>query len=270
MNPRDRNLRSALRDGQPLLATFVLLPRVETVELLAVAGFDAVLLDLEHGPIGIGDLIPLAAAAQGAGMYALARLEGSAEAEIGKALDAGIDGVLVPHVSSRREAERVVRAGRFPRAGERSVNPYVRGNHYGLRGDVDLGAIDGRTALIAMLEGTDVLTNLDAILETDELDALFVGPVDLSASLGFGGDSERPEVVAAVARAISRIRDADRVAGVYAPTPEAAARWMSLGAGLVAVSADVAMSGAAFLEAREAVLSSGAAISSPVGDGRPL
>jgi 4-hydroxy-2-oxoheptanedioate aldolase len=262
-------LRASLREGPPLLATFVLLPRVEVVELLAAAGFGALVFDLEHGPLEIGDLPPLAAAAQGAGVYAIARVAGSSEGEIGKALDAGVDGVLAPHVSSRSEAERVARAGRFPPAGGRSLNPFVRGNTYGFRADDGLAALDARLALMAMLEGADVLTNLGDICEVAELDALFVGPVDLSASLGYDGQAEHPEVVAAVADAIRRIRDADRVAGVYAPTPEAAARWMGLGAGLVALSADVAMAGAAFTAARAAALMPADAVAAVSDSGLP-
>jgi 2-keto-3-deoxy-L-rhamnonate aldolase RhmA len=264
-----RSLRTALREGPPLLATFVLLPRVEVIELLAAAGFGAVLIDLEHAPIDIGDLPPLAAAAQGAGVYAIARVAGGSEAEIGKALDTGVDGVLAPHVSSRKEAERVARAGRFPPAGERSLNPYVRGTAYGLRPEDGLADVDARVALMAMLEGPDVLTNLGDLCDVDGLDALFVGPVDLAASLGFDGQAEHPEVIDAVADAIRRIREADCVAGVYAPTPEAAARWMSLGAGLVALSADVAMAGAAFAAARTAALMPAGAVAAVSDSGLP-
>lgn len=239
-------LRQALRDGPCVLATFVLLPRVEIVEMMAAAGFDAVVLDLEHGPIEIADVAPLAAAAQGAGMFAVARVAGDSASEIGRVLDGGVDGVLVPHASSREEAERVVRAGRLPPRGERSINPFVRGHRYGVAGAVDLAATDARVALLAMLEGADALTQLSDICAVEDLDALFVGPVDLSASLGFAGQAEHPEVVAAVADVIARTRKAGRVPGVFAPTPQAAARWIDMGAGLVAVSTDVAMAGAAF------------------------
>ncbi|MGH2684976.1 MAG: aldolase/citrate lyase family protein, partial [Actinomycetota bacterium] len=125
------NLRQALRKDRPLLGTFVMLPRIEVLEMVALAGFDVAILDLEHGPFQTSDLPELAAAAQGAGMFVVARLGDSSETTIGNVLDAGVDGVLVPHVFSDVEAMRVVRAGRYPPAGNRSLNPYVRGTRYG-------------------------------------------------------------------------------------------------------------------------------------------
>ena len=132
--PGGRSLRAALGDGRSLLATFLLLPRVEVVEMLAVSGFDAVIVDLEHGPTTRSELTTVVSAAQGAGLFAIARLGTRSDDEIGRALDSGVDGLLVPHVSSATEAETIVRAGRFPPTGDRSINPYTRGNAYGVDG----------------------------------------------------------------------------------------------------------------------------------------
>jgi 4-hydroxy-2-oxoheptanedioate aldolase len=239
--PGGLGLRGALRDGSSLLATFLLLPRAEVVEMLAVSGFDAVIVDLEHGPAGRAELTAVVSAAQGAGLYAIARLGNPADDEIGRVLDAGVDGLLVPHVSSPTEAEAIVRAGRFPPRGDRSINPYTRGNAYGVDGTRRYGDVDDGVALIAMVEGAGALSSLEAIARTAELDGIFVGPVDLSSSLGFPGEPEHPQVIDAVRDVLARIRAAGPAAGVYAPTPEAASRWLGAGAGLVALSADSAM-----------------------------
>jgi 4-hydroxy-2-oxoheptanedioate aldolase len=181
------------------------------------------------------------AAAPGAGLFAIARLGNASEDEFGWVLDAGVDGLLVPHVASPSEAEAIVRAGRFPPIGDRSINPYTRGNSYGVDGTAAYGEINGRVALVAMVEGAGALSALEAIVRTPELDGIFVGPVDLSASLGFPGEPEHPQVVEAVRDVLSRIRAGGLAAGVYAPTPDAAARWLEAGVGLVALSADSAM-----------------------------
>src|SRR5687768_16414315 len=103
-----RGLRDALRDREPtLLGMFLLLPRVEIIENIAASGFDVLVLDLEHGPYGAGDLLPLVAAAQGAGMFALVRTGHDDPAEIGRILDVGSDGILVPHVTSAAHAARI-------------------------------------------------------------------------------------------------------------------------------------------------------------------
>jgi 4-hydroxy-2-oxoheptanedioate aldolase len=239
--PAHRGLRAALASEPPLLATFLLLPRVEVVEMLALSGFDAVIVDLEHGPASRAELTAVVAAAQGAGLFAIARLGNPSEDEIGRVLDTGVDGLLVPHVSSPSEAEAIVRAGRFPPTGDRSINPYTRGNSYGVDGSAAYREVNGRVALVAMVEGSGALSALEAIGRTPELDGIFVGPVDLSSSLGFPGQPEHPLVVEAVRDVLARIRAGGLAAGVYAPTPEAAARWLDAGAGLVALSADNAM-----------------------------
>jgi 2-keto-3-deoxy-L-rhamnonate aldolase RhmA len=248
-------LRDALRGDQGLVATFVLIPRVEIVEMAGRAGFEAVVLDLEHGPIGVGDLPALAAAARGADLYSIARVPERSPSGIAAALDAGVDGVLVPHVASVEDARAVVSAGRFPPGGERSLNPYVRGLGYGQeleRGS--LAAVDDGIAVLVMLEGADALDELESICAVPGLDGVFVGPVDLSASLGHPGEPEHPAVVDAVREAFRRARSVGAVAGVYAPTAEATARWLDAGASLVAVSADAAMTLRAFAGMRAAVM----------------
>lgn len=239
------NLRAELRGGASLLATFVLIPRIEIVELVAASGFDAVILDLEHGTTDIGELPALVAAAQGAGLSAMVRVSENSAIEVGKVLDAGADGILVPHVSSAREAQKLVAGGRYPPEGNRSLNPYTRGNAYGYAVDPYRGA-NKRVALIAMLEGVDAISNLESIAEVDGIDAVFVGPMDLSAALGLPGEPEHPLVVDAIKDVFARARATGCGVGTYAPTPQVAARWRLAGAAVVALSADIAMAAVGF------------------------
>src|SRR3954452_11262082 len=103
-------LRKRLREGGPMLATFSIVPSVEVVRFVALAGFETVILDTEHGPYGVESLPPLIAAAHARGAYAMVRVRENNAAWIGGALDAGADGILVPQVGSRREAEAAVAA----------------------------------------------------------------------------------------------------------------------------------------------------------------
>jgi 4-hydroxy-2-oxoheptanedioate aldolase len=157
------NLRQALREGPPLIGTFLMLPRIEIVEMLSIAGFDAVIIDLEHGPHVPSAISELAAAAQGAGMFAIVRLGGNSEELIANVLDAGVDGILVPHVSSEIEAEKIARASRFPPIGDRSLNPYVRGTSYGRNGERARDDANGRVGVMVMIESQDGLTNIEKI-----------------------------------------------------------------------------------------------------------
>jgi 2-keto-3-deoxy-L-rhamnonate aldolase RhmA len=239
--PELSGLRAALHARRRLLCTFVLVPRLEMIELAAIAGFDGAVIDLEHGPIASAELPALAAAARGAGIAAIARMSEGAPAEIGRTLDTGVTGVLVPHVSSRAQAQEIVAAARYLDGGERSINPYVRGSGYAGTEPGRLAEVDAATAVIAMLEGAAALESLEGICTTEGLDAAFVGPVDLSSSLGLPGEPEHPQVVAEVGRVLDRIEACGIAAGVYAPTPTAAARWFAAGATLVALSADTAL-----------------------------
>jgi 4-hydroxy-2-oxoheptanedioate aldolase len=244
------NLREALRGNGTLVFTFLMTPRVEIVEMLALAGFDGVVIDLEHGAMTIADLPVLSAAARGSGIYALARVRDGSPSEIGAFLDAGVDGVLVPHVSTAEQAASVVSAGRFPPAGERSLNPYVRGTRYGTDGDAGRDLANARSAVIVMVEGAEGLANLEAIGDTEDLDGVFIGPVDLSAALGVPGQPEHPKVVETITSIFERLRERKVAAAIFAPTSEAAKRWRDAGAALVALSADAKMMQDAFVRLR--------------------
>ncbi|MET8352582.1 aldolase/citrate lyase family protein [Micromonospora sp. NPDC005206] len=233
-----RNLRRALVDGdRQILGTFVIVPRVEVVEAAAAGGFDLVVLDCEHGPFGVEALPPLIAAAHGAGIAAVVRVARNDEPNIGAALDAGADGVLVPHVSSRQEAEDVVRASRFQPHGERSVHLWVRASGYGLE-ESYVTTADDRTAVIAMIEGIEARERLPEILPTAGIDAFFVGPMDLAASLGLAHTPYAPEVIEAARDIVQRSAEAGKATAIFAPTPEHAALWLSAGVKLVVLSVD--------------------------------
>jgi len=242
-------LRARLHEsGNPMLGTFVIVPRVEIVEIIAAAGFDLVVLDCEHGPFGVESLPPLVAAAQGAGMYAVVRVSGNDEQTIGAVLDCGADGVLVPHVGSGAEARDTVSSSRFPPAGARSVHLWVRAAGYGTLTDFVTTA-DRSIAVLAMVEGKDAHAQLDDITATEGLDAVFVGPMDLAASLGLAATPSDPRVAEAAADIVGRAAAAGKATSIFAPTPESARAWLAAGVQLVVLAVDSALMLRGFSEA---------------------
>jgi 4-hydroxy-2-oxoheptanedioate aldolase len=240
-------LRAELRDGpRPLVGIFVMVPRTEVVEMAAAAGFDLVVLDCEHGPFGVDVLPALLAAARGAGLRAIVRVPENSPQVIGAVLDAGADGVLVPHVDSGRAASEAVRASRFPPAGERSVHGWVRAARYGADGGFP-GTADDTVAVIVMAEGAQALENLDDVLATPGLDGVFVGPMDLAASLGMTGTD--PCVQEIARNVLARVRDGGLAGGIFTPTPTVAATWVSAGTRLVVLSVDAALIARSFDDA---------------------
>lgn len=255
------NVREALTTGErQLVGTFVIVPRVEIVETAAAAGFDLVVLDLEHGPFGVESLPPLVAAAHAAGIGAIVRVARGDEPSIGAVLDVGADGVLVPHVDSGAEAARVANGSRFPPAGERSVHLWVRAAQYGADAEF-LRTADERTAVIAMAEGSQAQAELEEIVATPGIDAVFVGPMDLAASLGFAHDPYAEEVIDAARDIIERTARAGRSTAIFAPTPEHAALWLRAGVGLVLLSVDTQMLRLGMATALESARAGGPALS---------
>lgn len=250
--PTHTGLRQRLCDGPPLVGTFVTVPRVEILEIAAVSGFDLVVLDLEHGPFGVEALPALIAAGQGAGLAVVVRVAENSEQAIGAVLDAGADGVLIPHVNNAAAAGAAVRAARMPPAGTRSLHAWIRAARYGADPDYAATADNG-VAVLVMAEGQEAIRDLPGILATPDLDAVFVGPMDLSASLGLTGQPGHPRVTALAGEVLTGAAASGRAGGIFAPTVEQAATWFAAGARLVVVSVDTDLIRRGFAAARDAL-----------------
>jgi 2-keto-3-deoxy-L-rhamnonate aldolase RhmA len=231
-------LRSRLLEGdRQLLGTFVTIPRVEVVEIAAISGMDLVVLDCEHGPFGVESISALIAAGQGLGLDVVVRVAENRAQLIGAALDAGANGVLVPHVDSRAAAEAAAGAARFPPRGDRSVHNWVRSARYGENVDY-LPSANAAVAVLLMAEGREAIDNLSDVLAEPEADCMFIGPMDLAASLGLEGQPSHPRVREVASAALDQARRAGKASAVFAPSIDAAQGWFAAGASLVVLSVD--------------------------------
>ena len=207
------SLAERLRSREPLLGTLLRMPNEALVEMTALVGLDFVVIDTEHGP---GDQIPLMhhlMAAAGAGIPALVRI--GTNDEILRVLDLGAAGIIVPHISTVEQAEAVVRAAHYPPYGERGFATYTRSGRHGLVGVAEhLQSARTRTAIILMIEDGPGVAAAEQIAAVDGVDALFVGPADLSVALGFPGQQDAPPVQ----QAISDVHAAARRAGAAVVT----------------------------------------------------
>ena len=183
--------------------TVLTLPDVGLAELTAAA-VDFVWIDLEHGALGVGDVLPLAVAARAGGAAAFARLGGVDDPALGPVLDAGVDGVVVPRVESAADAERVVERLRHPPRGTRG-HATRRASGYGRQPAAE-------PLCVVQVETRSALADCQAIAAVDGVDALVVGCADLAAALG-GGRAELREAVATVCRAAAAAGIAAGVAG---------------------------------------------------------
>ncbi|SDQ26857.1 HpcH/HpaI aldolase family protein [Leucobacter chromiiresistens] len=212
-----------------------------TAEIVAGSGCDWVLLDAEHSPNGLESVLAQLHAMSAYPVAPLVRVPYGDTVAIKQFLDLGAQNLLVPMVDSAEQAEEVVRAVRYPPRGVRGVGSALARSARWNRVDGYLGRADETVSLTVQIESAAAVADAERILAVDGVDAVFIGPSDLAASMGLLGQQNHPDVVGAVLRTIERAVAAGVPAGVNAFVPEDADRYIAAGASFVAVGADVAI-----------------------------
>ncbi len=246
------SLRERLRQSSPMLALFCLMPSTEMVEHVALAGFDAVILDMEHGPLDIGTVRLQVLAAAARGIKCIVRVAANEPALIGAALDIGADGILVPQVSSVEEARRAVSAARFAPQGQRGANPWVRAADYGAELDW-YEETNERIAVLVMIEGSAGAQAATDILKVPGLDGVFLGPVDFSHALGIPGQVDHPLIIEKFREIVAMAQQEKVACAVFAATALRCRTWIAKGMRLVAFGCDSDHVNTALRTARQSV-----------------
>ncbi len=231
--------KAALRTGaQPQIGLFLGLSDAYSAELLAGTGFDWLLIDAEHGPNDIHSILAQLQALDGRGADVLVRVPDHDPARIKRVLDIGARTLLVPMVDSPDQARALVRATRYPPDGIRGVGTALaRAAQWNGLPDY-LHWANREICLIVQAESQAGLDALDDIAAVEGVDAVFIGPSDLAASMGHLGRPDHPEVRAAVLDAIERIARSGKAAGVFATRLEDAYAFCRAGAAFVALGTD--------------------------------
>ena len=237
------DFRARLLRGDRLLGTMITLPSPEVTELMAAVGFDWLFLDAEHSTLEARELQAMLQGA-GAAMPCLVRVPAVAQIPIKKALDIGAAGIIVPQVNTVAQAEHVVRLAKYPPAGARGVG-VGRAQGYGLRLSDYLATANDQVAVVVQAEHIDAVAQIDAIVGVAGIDAVLVGPYDLSASLGRTGDLEHPDVVAAIDRITQACLRAGVRLGIFGASAEAVRPYMDKGYTLIVAGLDTLLLGQA-------------------------
>lgn len=214
--------------GEAVIGTWITLNDPVVVEIIGRAGFDFLLIDGEHSPFNETDLRDALIACDNTPAETLVRVRANEEARIKLALDLGADAVLVPMVSSVDDARRAVTAAKYPMLGGRGIGPWRASNYYRDFDDYIAGANE-ETALIIQIEHKDAVAAIDDIIAVDGIDAIFVGPADLSASLGHGTNTNNPDTLAAIKRVAEACRAKGMAMGIDCLSPKDLTRWGELG-----------------------------------------
>jgi len=233
-------LRQRLTAGQTVFGTFLGLGSGMVAEACALAGFDWLLVDLEHGG---GDESTLAAqqlAADAHGVPMLVRVESTDRIRAGRVLDLGAEGVMFPRLESAAQAEAAVRHLRYPTQGDRGVATYNRACGFGTRPEA-LATANDRIVGIIQVENRAAVERVDDIAAVPGVDVLFIGPRDLSYDLGVPGDTTAPVFQDAVARVRTAAERAGVAAGILAPDADTACRCADDGFRFIGVSSDASL-----------------------------
>jgi 4-hydroxy-2-oxoheptanedioate aldolase len=230
-------VRHALTAKKVLYGTWVQTPSPEVVEILGWSGWDFVILDLEHGPYGPEGLPHLIRAAEASGVTPFVRVPLTAPQEVGKALDLGAAGIVIPGVTSAAAGAGAVRLTRFPPHGSRGSSPSTRQLHYSGVPFASLTGTDAPQPLVVLqVEARLATSDLGSILDIEGLDVLFIGPYDLSTSLGLPGQFDHPKVREAISEIVQRAGERGVAVGIWVPDEQAAHFWVDQGVRFVTVS----------------------------------
>lgn len=192
------NFRTRLVNHERLIGTLLTLPVPAVAEMCADAGFDWLFLDMEHGDLDLHDVGRIAQAVNDR-CPCVVRVPINDRMWIGKVLDLGVSGIIIPQVNSAGDAARAVFAAKYPPQGGRGVG-VGRASNYGVNLTAYLQNANDETALIAQIEHRDAVENVQAIADVAGVDALMIGPLDLSGSFGKPAQIDAPEVQSAIAR----------------------------------------------------------------------
>jgi 4-hydroxy-2-oxoheptanedioate aldolase len=208
-------MKAKIKAGEPVFGISIMFPSPHLVEIIGLLGFDWVLIDCEHGSMTAENVEMLALAAERHGMAPIVRPEVNRPDLIAKYLDRGCSGVQIPHVITRADAEAAVRAVKFAPEGMRGLARGTRAGDYGFLGDGPdmVKALNDETLVCIQIEDKEALDNLDDILLAEGVDVFFVGPSDLSQSLGHPGDRSHPDVQSAIEEAFKKIHAAGKSSG---------------------------------------------------------
>jgi len=215
---KKNRMKEKLRAGEPAFGVSVMIPSPQIVEMIGAAGFDWVLLDCEHGALTLESVELMSMAAEACGITAIARPVTRSPEHILQVLDRGVMGVQVPHVNTAEDARQVVAAVKYHPLGSRGLAAGTRAAVYDSHGTLadHVKAANDATLIAIQIEEAAAVRNLDALLKVGDIDVFFVGPSDLSQSMGHPGNPKAPAVAEAILTSFRKTVAAGRTPGTPA------------------------------------------------------
>ncbi|HUU51391.1 MAG TPA: aldolase/citrate lyase family protein [Candidatus Heimdallarchaeota archaeon] len=231
------SFRQRLKQGDLLIGTFMTLPSSEIAEIFAETGYDWLFVDMEHTTLDVKD-VQCILQAVGKKCSCIVRVPSSDETWLKKVLDAGVDGVIIPHVNTADEVRRIVKTCLYPPEGSRSVG-LARAQKYGLQFEDYVKNANQTVAIIPQIEHIDGVQNIEEIVKVPGISAIFIGPYDLSGSLGKLGEIHDPQVQKSIAKIYDSCTQAGLPVGIFSMDTEVASFYIEHGFTLITVGMDI-------------------------------
>ncbi|MHC4510632.1 MAG: HpcH/HpaI aldolase family protein [Planctomycetota bacterium] len=233
-----KNLKKRIVNGETLIGCWLNLGSSITAEIVGMAGFDWVLIDLEHGSGTDGDVLHQLQALEHTPAAPVVRVESYERQRFHRILDLGAAGIMCPRINNPEEAHRAADAMRYQPEGLRGVAQMVRATNFGADSKDYLASSKDTLVGIVQVESKEVLEHLDEIAAIDGVDLLFVGPSDLSMALGIFGQLDHPRFIDALKTASTAAKKAGKATGVLMRSPEEFTKYHDLGFRFIACGAD--------------------------------
>lgn len=230
-------LKERLQKGENLIGTWCEIPSPLACNIIASAGMDFIIIDMEHGSMDFKVAQEMAMAAEAEGCEAIIRVAKNDESDVLRALDTGASGILVPHVKNIEDRNSAVSFAKFPPKGNRSYNPYIRALGYSAA-EANMASVNQKSLLAIMLEDEASLNNLEEIINHPALDVVYLGIYDLAVSMGLGTDIKNAKVADLVVSAIKKITDSGRAAGCMVHSRDEFEYYKKLGATFLVYKVD--------------------------------
>ncbi|MBD1837692.1 aldolase [Coleofasciculus sp. FACHB-64] len=247
---RENQLKRKLKRGEVVLGPFINCAYPAFIEICGHAGFDFAVIDMEHGALNTLVAEDLCRAADCVGLAPIVRIRKNDAPQIQRALDIGSAGVQVPQIETQSDAADVVRGAKYSPLGSRGLSFYTRAGVYAAAGTQITNQLNEESLIVVHVEGIRGVENIEEIVSVPHIDVIFLGPYDLSQSLGIPGQVQDSRVIELMQKCVTTICKAGKSAGTFADNPETAKQWIDAGVQYITLGVDVGI----FLRACEALV----------------
>jgi len=235
-------LKEKLNSSRPVIGTWSIIPSVISIDIIASAGLDFIIIDSEHGPINFETAQNMVIACESRNVSPVMRIGGIIEADILKALDIGVHCIQVPNIMSEYDIEKLITFSKYPPLGNRGFSPFTRAGNYSMENSKELVKKANENVLVAIhIENAEAAENIEMALKYEEVDIIFIGLFDISKSLGIPGDVDNPKVLNMLKAMTDKITSAGKYPGTIVNNYEQMRNCLAIGIKYITYSVDCAM-----------------------------